>query len=494
MCHNETGPGRATCLGEIGRKENCLTTLHALFLATFVGLISLQAFGQRPEVEKVTVPFESLRSFVKAELFQPDFPEGDCNYNAIVAASDGKIHFVIGTHHRDYACRYYTFDPRAEMVTLVARLDEALGEDARRQISQGKIHTPLFEHKGKIWFATHTSFYEDGLPGRDSGDKSPYGGGHLMNYDLETGQFTDLARVMPSEGIITLAIDPPHEMLYGLTWPSGILVSYSIPRKELRCWGAVQGRGEWGLSPREWDRICRNLAVDPQGNVYGSTMGGLIWKFDPRQLNPVSYVEGLDLSQVPFSQSAQETMKGDFHHNWRVIQWNPKTSSFWGLHFETTTLFEFIPSVNYIRAVAELRPEPYQGMPRNPEISQLGFTIAPKNTIFYLAHGPAVEMEDRPPVQSAVHLIIYRIDQKKLINHGPILSADKRRVFFSESIAIGPDDRIYTVAWVEITDPKRKAAVGKARAYGPAETEKMVYEILLVRLPRWQQFVHNSAD
>ena len=95
-------------------------------------------------------------------------------------------------------------------------------------------------------------------------------------------------------------------------------------------------------------------------------------------------------------------------------------------------------------------------------------------------------IDKRPSVQSGLYLLTYDIAQKKMVNHGPILSRDQRRVFFSESIAIGKDDHIYTVAWVEVTDTARREAIAKARAFGPAETAQMVYEMLLVKLPTWQ--------
>lgn len=461
----------------------------ASFASCLLLLTNVLAAPPSVVVEKKTVAIETLPKTVRADLFQTDFLVGDSNYHSLLAASDGKLHFTINTHDSDNGCRYYTFDPKTQAMTLVAKLDEVLNEPAATHIPQGKVHTPLLEHHGRIWFATHTAFYDGDVPGRDPGGKAPYSGGHFMSYDLKSGRFADLAKVMPGEGIITMAMDKENEVLYGLTWPSGILVSYHIKQGDLRYWGAVQNRGEWGHRPWEWDRICRTLGVDPEGNVYGSTMDGLIWKYDPRQPRPVNYIEGLDLSRVPFSQSAQETLKGDFQHNWRVIEWNPATRSFWGLHFETSTLFEFVPSANYVRAVAELRPEPYQGMPRNPEISQLGFLIGPRNTVFYLAHGPAVEIRDRPPIQSGLYLLTYRMEDGRLINHGPVLSADARRVFFAESLAIGPDDRLYTVAWVEVTDLDRAAAIRAARKSGPAETATMVYEIMLVRLPKWRSLV-----
>jgi hypothetical protein len=193
---------------------------------------------------------------------------------------------------------------------------------------------------------------------------------------------------------------------------------------------------------------------------------------------------------VPFSQSAEESTKGDFRNTWRTIEWNEQTNSFWGLHFHCTTLFEFDPSSNYIRSVDELRALAYRGMPTNPETSQLGFMIGPKNTIFYLAHGPMVKIAGRPRLRCNLYLITYEIDKQKYTEHGPLLSKDGRRVFFGESIAVGADDHIYSVAWVEVAEAERAKSLRLAREAGaPAETQKTVYEILLIRLPKWQEFI-----
>ena len=128
-------------------------------------------------------------------------------------------------------------------------MDKVLGEDAKKRYSHCKIHTQMFEHKGKIWFATHTAFYEGGLPGVDlSGNKPTYSGGHFMNYDLESGEFTDLAHIVPNEGIITMTMDKKNEILYGMTWPSGLLISYDIKNKDLRYWAGylTHGLGQSG--------------------------------------------------------------------------------------------------------------------------------------------------------------------------------------------------------------------------------------------------------
>jgi len=459
----------------------------AVALAVVQGL----AWAEHPAVvEKKSIPLEEVRKRIPCEFFQPDFPIGDSNYHSLVAASDGKLYFSIDTHNTDYACRFYSFDPASEAMTMIAELDAPLGEDAKKEISQGKVHVPFFEHEGKLYFATHTSFYQGGLPGYDAGDKPLYTGGRFMSYDMRTGAFESLAQIIPNDGIITMIMDREKEVLYGLSWPSALLVSYDLESKELRCWGAVQERGEWGHHPQEWSRVCRTLGLDPKGNLYGSTMDGRVWKYDPEvRPRPLSYIKGLDLSRATFSQSAEETLKGDFQHNWRVVEWNPATNSFFGIVWETTALFEFVPEKNYIRALADFRPEAYQGMPRNPEISQLGFIIAPdQNTILYLAHGPAAEIEGVPAVQSGLYLLSYDIEKQEMKNHGLVIGRNDRRPFFAESLVIGKDDRLYSVAWTEVTDPTRRSAIAEARAFGPEETERMVYEIQLLRLPKWRKF------
>jgi hypothetical protein len=462
-------------------------------LLSAVVLMVMQGFlwSEPPaEVKKKTVPLEEIRKRIPCEFFQPDFLLGDSNYHSLVSASDGKLYFSIDTHNIDYACRFYSFEPHSETMVTIAELDTPVGEDAKKEISQGKVHVPFFEHKGKLYFSTHTSFYQDGLPGYDADGKPLYTGGHFMAYDMQSGAFEDFGRIIPNEGLITMALDPVKEMLYGLSWPSALLVSCDMNTKELRCWGSVQDRGEWGHHPDEWDRVCRTLGVDPKGNVYGSTMAGRVWKFDPEvRPRPLSYIKGLDLSRATFSQSADETMKGDFQHNWRVVEWNPATNSFFGVLWETTALFEFVPEKNYIRALADFRHEAYQGMPRNPEISQLGFILAPdNNTILYLGHGPAPLIENVPDVQSGIYLLSYDIEKRSMKNHGLVIGRNDRRPFFTESLTIGADDRLYSVAWTEVTEAKRRAVIGEARAFGPEETERMVYEVQLIRLPKWQKF------
>ena len=438
---------------------------------------------------------------IPVEIFDPGYLEGDSNYHSITAASDGKIYFSINSHHPFSSVKLFRFDPADESIAEVADVTAALGIDVKKEIPHGKIHTPLIEHDGYLYFATHTSQYDGNLPMIAPADgRLPYQGGHFMRYDLRAGTLEDLADLrLPNEGIITMAMDPASETLYGLTWPTGLLISYNLGERLLHNWGAVQERGEWGQLPEEWDFICRDLGIDPDGRLFGSTDGGRIWRFDRGKQRPVTYLDPLSLDDVPPVQEADFRYANEPHffwRNWRTIRWNESTKSFWGLHGGSTQLFEFIPDAGVLRSVASMRvrgsdaddPDHADGLSadagrRSPHRTQLGFLVGPDNVLYYLGHGAPIARAGGRNVATSVHLMTYSIDDGVVTDHGALVSADGRRVFFTESLELGADGHLYTVAWVETTDPDRMKVVQAARGLAvPEETADVVYEIQLVRL------------
>lgn len=434
---------------------------------------------------------------IRAQVFDPGYLAGDSNYHSLTAASNGKLYFSINSHQPEASVRLFSFDPATEKVTLVSDVSAALGVDPAREIGHGKIHTPLMEFEGALYFATHTSQYEGTLPMIAPTDgRRPYQGGHFMRLDLASETIEDLVPSnLPNEGIITMALDPVDRTLYGLTWPSGFLISYNLKTELFRNWGGVQGRGEWGPIGAEWEFICRKLGVDDMGTIYGSTNSGQIWRFDREAQRPVDYYEQLDLDAVPAIQSEAFTLEPEVHffwRNWRTITWNERTQSFWGLHGGSSQLFEFAPVAGELRSIRPMVPAGGQTGRRNPMRTQLGFMLGPQNTLFYLAHAQPIEVSGRRPVKNSVHLLTYVIDTGEFRDHGPILGQDGQRVFFTESIEIGADGHIYTLAWVETIDENRMAVVQRARGLAvPEETDDAVYEMQLVRLPRWDSFTHQ---
>jgi len=292
-----------------------------------------------------------------------------------------------------------------------------------------------------------------------------------------------------------MALDPVQKTLYGLTWPTGLLISYNLEEGLLHNWGAVHDRGEWGPIGTEWDFICRRLGTDGDGTIYGSTNTGKIWRFERGAQRPVDFYAQLDLDAVPALQSETFKIEPEAHYfwrNWRTIVWNEQTDSFWGLHGGSSQLFEFSPQAGTLRSVRTMIPDGLASGRRNAMRTQLGFMLGPQNTLFYLAHGSPTEVADRRPVKASVHLLTYEIDTDTFKDHGPIVGPEGQRIFFTESIEIGADGRIYSLAWVETVDEDRMALVQRARGLAvPEETEDAVYEMQLVRLPQWDSFIHQ---
>ncbi len=430
----------------------------------------------------------SAKTQITVELFPLDFLEGDCNYHSITAASDGRIYFTVGTHHQHTSARLYRFDPTDNEVSFVADVGEVIGLDPSAEVPHGKVHTPLFEQNGGLYFATHTSVYDGTLPDVAPEDgRIPYRGGHFMRLDLASGEVEDLGGPgLANEGLITMAPGREGRWLYALTWPTGLLVGLDLETGHVRNWGTVQNRGEWGHLGSTWDFICRKLGVDDRGMVFGSDREGRIWAFDPSAQRPVEYLENLDLDHVPPVRDESFIIKPEPHYfwrNWRTILWNEQTKSFWGLHGGSTQLFEFSPTDGILRSVRPMLPTGIEAAPRNPWRTQLGFVLSEDNVLHYLAHSPPTEIEGRRPVRATVNLLTYDITRDEFREHGTLIGPAGERVFFAESLEIGPDGRLYTVAWVETLDPTRMAAVQAARGQAaPDETTETIYEIQLVRI------------
>lgn len=434
---------------------------------------------------------QNIKGQVQTRVFDPGYLEGDCNYHSLTAASDGYIYFSVSTHQPNSSARIYQFNPENESIIQIGDLGEILGTQVQTETPHGKIHSGLEEHEGYLYLATHTSSYDGNLPNMNpASGRSRYPGGHFIRYHLKSGEFEDLAQLqLPNEGIITMELNRATNTLYGLTWPTGLLISFNLENKRLSNWGATQDRGEWGHLGSEWSFICRKLGIDSTGTVYGSTDTGRIWHLDTKKQRPLFYSDTNYLSAVAPVREPDFEIRPEPHYywqGWRTILWNPNTESFWGLHGGSTELFEFQPNTDALRPIRSFRAQGVsQSSQRNPLRTQLGFTLGPNNTLLYLGHAPGIEVEGRSRLKSSVHLISYQIDDQIFEDHGALMTEDGRRIFFTESLELAPDGHLYTVAWVETVDPYQSKQVRQARGQaGPAETDEIIYEIQLVQLEK----------
>ncbi len=235
-----------------------------------------------------------------AKAYFSGFELAHDTYNAITAASNGKIYYVLCSESYEIGGQMYAYDPTTDQTEWIADLTEICGEKDANAIPQGKSHVRFYENNGKLYFATHIGVYEmiDGmerLPQNAPNGKNLYPGGHFLSYDLATGAFEDLAVAPEGEGILTMTIDRERGHLYGITWPLGYFIHYDISAKTLKKVGLVSAKGEAGIPGDDYRVLCRSMVVDPRdGAVYFSTSEGDIFTYHPDK-EGLHQVEGIDL-------------------------------------------------------------------------------------------------------------------------------------------------------------------------------------------------------
>jgi hypothetical protein len=100
------------------------------------------------------------QSPLTAKHYYSGFPDAHDTYNAISAASDGKIYYVLSSTKHDVGGQFYVYDPATDKTKFIVDLNEAVGEKDKKLIAQGKSHVEFYEYKGKLYFATHIGYYE----------------------------------------------------------------------------------------------------------------------------------------------------------------------------------------------------------------------------------------------------------------------------------------------------------------------------------------------
>jgi hypothetical protein len=360
----------------------------------------------------------------------------------------------------------YQYDPETDKTEFLGDLTQACGEQQAKAIPQGKSHVRFYESKGKLYFATHVGYYQmiDGmecLPETAPAGYGLYPGGHFLSYDLASRQFEDLALVA-GEGIVSMTMDRDRGQLYGLTWPSGHFVHYDISQNQLNNLGPVSARGEAGTPGQDYRSLCRSLFVDPQnGAVYFSTAEGDIYTYTPGEAG-IGQVRGVDLRLDYFGQY-DPTRPGSMGYNWRKIFWHPTEEVAYGVHGNSGYLFRFSPREKTLELVQRITSEPSKksGMFDQFSYGYLGFQLGPdEQTIYYLTGGPIYVDGKRLKGKAHIakgaakglenlHLVTYHIGGHKYQDHGPIFYADGSRPTYVNSIAVGADGYVYTLARFE---------------------------------------------
>lgn len=402
-----------------------------------------------------------------ARYYYSGFELAHDTYNALTAASDGKIYYVLSSASIEKGGQVYCYDPDTDSIKFLADLNEVCGEKGEKVIAQGKSHVDFYERAGKLYFATHIGFYEmvDGMERLPENPPDGYGlykGGHFLSYDLATGEFEDLAIAPNGEGILTMEMDQVRGDIYAITWPKGNFIHYDVDKNKLTDLGPVSANGEAGTIGKDYRVLCRSMFIDPKdGTVYFSNAEGDIFFYNV-QSGSIQKLEGVNLRLDYFGQY-DPTSAGNMGYNWRKIFWHPSEEVAYGVHGNSGYLFRFDPRKRKIEIIERITslPSRKSGMFDQFSYGYLGFQLGPdKETVYYLTGGPVYQNGQRVNGQKRIskgaarglenlHLVTYHLPSGKYQDHGPVLYTDGTIPTYVNSIAIGNNRDVYMLARFE---------------------------------------------
>ncbi|MCX6222677.1 MAG: hypothetical protein NTZ69_17045 [Bacteroidia bacterium] len=431
-----------------------------LFTMLFPGLVMTGCKQAKPEAETPVVSTPDAR--IIATVYNSGFEHAHDTYNGISSASDGKIYYVLCSQLINIAGQMYSFDPKTRATEHLGDLSGICGEKEMKVVAQGKSHVNFMESNGKLYFVTHLGYYsiiggmeKTGLPTEEF---KAYRGGHILSYDMKKKTFEDLGIAPHNEGIITMNMDTNRGLIYGLTWPTGYLFRYDIAKKELKDLGPFTGKGEDGMGT-DFRVVCRSIAINSEdGTIYMTNAEGQIKRLKVGQ-DKVETIKGEDMKKDYFG-TYEISTSGSMAYNWRQVFWYAPEKKLYGVHGNSGYLFRFDPAIPRIEVLERLTsiPSKLTGMGDQFSYGYLGFKLGPDGrTIYYLTGGPiyvdgkrvlgaGTTAKGEAKGLEDLHLITYDIPTGKYLDHGAVFYPDGQRPLYVNSIAIGKDGTVYTLA------------------------------------------------
>lgn len=205
---------------------------------------------------------QKTKKNLQAKKYYSGFPLAHDTYNAITAASNGLIYYVLCSEDFQTAGKVCSFDPATNRSKIIGDLDEICGEKDIKAITQGKSHVEFIEKDQVLYFATHVGHYEmidnmERLPVHPKDNYQHYRGGHFVSYDLNTGTFKDLGLAMKDEGILTMTMDIDRNQIYAISWPKGHFLHYDRNENTVSDLGAISKK----VKPGSWERTTGCFAA-----------------------------------------------------------------------------------------------------------------------------------------------------------------------------------------------------------------------------------------
>lgn len=405
-----------------------------------------------------------MKQNLTARRYYSGFPGAHDTYNALSTASDGKVYYVLSSEDIEVGGQFYAYDPALDTIRHIGDLTEICGEKGENVIGQGKSHVEFYEKDNRLYFSTHVGIYElidgmDRLPENPPGGYGLYRGGHILSYDMTGETCRDLAMVPHGEGMVSMTMDTERGQIYGISWPTGYFIHYDVEKDELHDLGRVSHQGEGGTPGDDFRVLCRSLVVEPRsGTVYFSNAEGDILYYHPDE-GQMSKLDRAHL-RIDYFGEYDPTRPGSMAYNWRKVFWHPVEDVIYGVHGNSGYLFRLDPVKEKIELVERITSKPSRksGFYDQFSYGYLGFTLGPdRETIYYLTGGPIYEdgVRVRGKDQIAkgaarglenLHLVTYHLPTDEYLDHGPIFYEDGSRPTYVNTIAVGAEGYIYTLA------------------------------------------------
>ncbi len=394
---------------------------------------------------------------VSLNRIQPDY---DGQWQGIMAASDGACYFGSSTHSYRHGAGFFRFDPHTRQLTVLADdMTRVCGEDLTKTPPQGKIHSPIVECDGWLYFTTHLSNYWDEA-------KNAYTGAHVIGYEMATCRFRDFGIVRPRFSIYSaIGVDPIQKRLFVFSVPFAAadikndgchLYLIDIPTGEKRDVGRVvehgQGASFWFFVDQRgnlWFTIWQMHGKCPEGgygNLYRVAANtDRIERFDNVLPESTLYPDGKPL---PAEQQDERFW------SWAApLPGRERCLFAMGLlSGDDERLWVFDPNKD-VRSVEAFKSVGYIG----PSFLPLALG---KDRVFYIQRGDLVsyrgysgefEREKDPDVvgkNEDYHLKSISLDPEAkcaAIDHGLIVDQDGRTARMVDSLAADQEGRVYMV-------------------------------------------------
>ena len=191
-------------------KSNKIQLIRNVVLCTaFLLALTSGNFAQKPDTKNNTEKICPVTTFSMNKICK----EWDGQWQGMTVASDGNCYFASSTHSASHGAGFHKYDPRAKKHTVLAEDMTLICGEENTQTQQGKIHSPIVECDGWLYFSTHLSnYWKEGI--------EKYPGAHVIGYQMSTGKFRDLGIVRPRYSVYSaINVDPVRKKLYVLSVP-----------------------------------------------------------------------------------------------------------------------------------------------------------------------------------------------------------------------------------------------------------------------------------